>query len=49
MSVSLGGVAAEVIRAENDFERAAATDQMWEAFRKQQDQRWDSTFGPRPR
>jgi hypothetical protein len=34
VSVSLRGVAVEVVRAENDFERAAATDQMWEAFRR---------------
>src|SRR2546426_3719630 len=33
VSVSFCGVAVEVIRAENDFERAAAADQMWEAFR----------------
>src|SRR5712692_423092 len=33
VSVSFRGVAVEVVRAENDFERAAATDQMWEAFR----------------
>src|SRR6266852_5759823 len=33
VSVPFGGIAVEVIRAENDFERAAAADQMWEAFR----------------
>src|SRR5437899_13041315 len=31
--VSFRGVAVEIVRAENDFERPAATDQMWEAFR----------------
>src|SRR5438034_432042 len=33
VSVSFRGVAVEVVRAENDFERAAAADQPWEAFR----------------
>src|SRR3989475_6626972 len=33
VSVSLRDVAVEVVRAEDDFERAAAADQMWEAFR----------------
>src|SRR5467141_1716846 len=33
VSVSFRGVAVEVVRAENDFERAAAADQQWEAFR----------------
>ena len=33
VSVSLRGIAVEVVRAENDFERAAAADQMWEPFR----------------
>ena len=33
ISVPFRGVAVEVVRAENDFERAAAADQMWEAFR----------------
>src|SRR5439155_5074625 len=32
ISVPFRGVAVEVFRAENDFERAAAADQMWEAF-----------------
>src|SRR5882724_493047 len=32
ISVPFRGVAVEVVRAENDFERAAAADQMWEAF-----------------
>src|SRR4029077_18323635 len=32
VSVSFRGVAIEIVRAENDFERAAAADQMWEAF-----------------
>src|SRR5712672_4647860 len=32
VSVSFRRVAIEVVRAENDFERAAAADQMWEAF-----------------
>jgi len=27
------GVAVEVVRAEDDFKRSTATDQMWEAFR----------------
>jgi hypothetical protein len=31
--VSFRGVAVEIVRAENDFERPTATDQMWEAFR----------------
>src|SRR5712672_3376250 len=33
VSVSFRGVAVEIVRAENDFERPAATDQMWQAFR----------------
>src|SRR4029077_13035850 len=33
VSVSFRGVAVEVVRAENDFECAAAADQQWEAFR----------------
>src|SRR6267142_7235344 len=33
VSVSFRGVAVKVVRAENDFERAAAADQQWEAFR----------------
>src|SRR4029077_3107993 len=33
VSVSFRSVAVEVVRAENDFERAAAADQMWEALR----------------
>jgi hypothetical protein len=33
VSVSFGGIAVEVIRAENDFERPTAADQMREAFR----------------
>ena len=33
VSVSFRGVPVEVVRAENDFERPAATDQVWEAFR----------------
>src|SRR5262249_55998145 len=33
VSVSFRGVALEVVRAENNFERAAAADQQWEAFR----------------
>src|SRR4029077_2305987 len=33
VSVSFRGVAVEVVRAENYFERAAAADEMWEAFR----------------
>src|SRR5260370_4659827 len=33
ISVSFRSVAVEVVRAENDFERAATADQMWEAFR----------------
>src|SRR3981189_3440024 len=33
VSVSFRGVAVEVVRAEDDFERAAAADQQWEAFR----------------
>src|SRR5438132_13972755 len=32
VSVSFRGVAVEVVRAENDFERAATADQEWEAF-----------------
>src|SRR5258708_5863747 len=32
ISVPFRGVAVEVVRAENDFERAAAADQVWEAF-----------------
>src|SRR5712672_1050315 len=32
ISVPFRGVAVEVVRAENDLERAAAADQMWEAF-----------------
>src|SRR5467141_5340672 len=32
VSVSFRGVAIEIVRAENDFECAAAADQMWEAF-----------------
>src|ERR1700694_3642890 len=31
--VSFRSVAVEVVRAKNDFERAAAADQQWEAFR----------------
>jgi len=33
VSVSLRGVAVEVVRAENDFERTAAADHMWKALR----------------
>src|SRR5713101_1880899 len=33
VSVSFRGVAIEVVRAENDFERPAAAHQVWEAFR----------------
>src|SRR2546427_10659444 len=33
VSVSFRGIPVEVVRAENDFERAAAADQMWEACR----------------
>src|SRR6266702_1045361 len=33
VTVSFRGVAVEVVRAENDFECAAAADQQWEAFR----------------
>src|SRR5947199_342445 len=33
VSVSLRGVAVEIVRAENDFERPTATDQMWKTFR----------------
>src|ERR1700722_15308386 len=33
ISVPFRSVAVEVVRAKNDFERAAAADQMWEAFR----------------
>src|SRR2546426_12050978 len=33
VSVSFRGLTVEVIRAENDFERAAAADQQWEALR----------------
>ena len=33
VSISFRGVAIEIVRAENDFERPTATDQMWEAFR----------------
>src|SRR6266849_7656933 len=33
VSVSFGSVAVEVVPAENDFERPAATDEMWEALR----------------
>src|SRR6202030_2969747 len=33
VSVSFCGIAVEVVRAENDFERPAATDQMWKTFR----------------
>src|SRR2546425_10187009 len=33
VSVSFRGVAVEIVCAENDFERPAATDQIWEAFR----------------
>src|SRR6202030_3388506 len=33
VSISFCGIAVEVVRAENDFERAAAADQMWEPFR----------------
>src|SRR5207245_3479290 len=33
VSVSFRGVAVEIVRAENDFERPAAADQIWEAFR----------------
>src|SRR5467141_3021865 len=33
VSVSFRGVAVEIVRAENDLERAATADQMWEAFR----------------
>ena len=33
VSISFRGVAVEVVRAENDLERAATADQMWEAFR----------------
>src|SRR5258706_16075018 len=31
VSVSFRGVALEIVRAENDFERPTATDQMWKA------------------
>src|SRR5213078_4652209 len=33
VSVSFRGVAVEIVRAENDFERPTATDQMWKTFR----------------
>src|SRR6266702_8959452 len=33
VSISFRRVAIEVVRAENDFERASAADQLWEAFR----------------
>src|ERR1700757_433600 len=33
VSISFRGVAVEIIRAENDLERAATADQMWESFR----------------
>src|ERR1700738_3262341 len=33
VSVSFRSVAVEVVRAENDFERPAAADEMWETFR----------------
>ena len=33
VSVSLCGIAVEVVAAENDFECAAAADQQWETFR----------------
>src|SRR5438876_7873126 len=33
VSVSFRGLAVEIVRAENDFERAAAAYQMWKAFR----------------
>jgi hypothetical protein len=33
ISVSFRGVAVEIVRAENDFERPTATDQMWKTFR----------------
>src|SRR4029077_16546695 len=33
ISVSFRGVAIEIVRAENDFERPPATDQMWKTFR----------------
>jgi hypothetical protein len=33
VSVSFRSIPVEVVRAENDFERAAAADQQWEAFR----------------
>jgi hypothetical protein len=33
ISVSLCGIAIEIVRAKNDFERAATANQMWETFR----------------
>src|SRR5258708_26789109 len=33
VSVSFRGVAVEIVRAENDFERPTAPDQMWKTFR----------------
>src|SRR3981189_1102799 len=33
VSVSSRGVAVEIVRAENDFERPTAADQMWKTFR----------------
>src|SRR2546428_7468182 len=33
ISVSFCGVAVEIVRSENDFERPTATDQMWKTFR----------------
>jgi len=33
VSVSFRGVAVEIVRAENDFERPTAADQMWKTFR----------------
>src|SRR6516164_7744785 len=32
VSLSFRGVAVEIVRAENDFERPTATDQMWKTF-----------------
>ena len=33
VSVSLRGIAVEVVRAENDFQRASAANEMWKALR----------------
>src|SRR5260370_23380738 len=46
VSVSFRGVAIEVVRAENDFQRATATHQMWETFRSTAPRmQSDSNFG----